>query len=312
MHQNGHADLISGAAGVIVALLALESCGAGDALRGLAVRLGDELVRSGVQQENVCFWKSPLFPAQRPLTGLSHGAAGIGYALLELFQATGNPQYRETAERAFNYERACFDEGMRNWPDFRGIPTRNQAPRHHQNFPVFWCHGAPGIALSRLRAYEILRDDRYKFEAVAALRTTKAWTEKMLGVEEVNFCLCHGLAGNAHILARGSESLAQDFAGGDELAREVAAAGIRQYARRDHRWPFGMLGHRAPGLMAGLSGVGLFYLALCNPTLPSFFLLEGEKVGHRLRNLDRRQRGRDGGRAFQNAFPAESEGVDAA
>jgi lantibiotic modifying enzyme len=206
----------------------------------------------------------------------------MGYALLELFNATGNPRYRDVADMAFNYERACFDERMNNWPDFRGVPDRKLRIERHQNFPVFWCHGAPGIALSRLRAYEILLDNRYKSEALIALNTTKAWIEAMLSVEDANFCLCHGLAGNAHILVKGTRALGQDFTGGHELAREVAAAGIVKYARRNHRWPFGLLGDGSPGLMCGLSGVGYFYLSLFNPSLPSFLSPEAREIGGRL------------------------------
>ena len=44
-------------------------------------------------------------PSSRNLTGFGHGAAGIGYAILELFHATGDAKYRRAAEAAFGRAR---------------------------------------------------------------------------------------------------------------------------------------------------------------------------------------------------------------
>jgi lantibiotic modifying enzyme len=269
IEENGHSDLISGHAGAILGLLMLERISPALAPPGLATLLGDALLNRAQRKHALCSWPSPSFPNQRPLTGLSHGAAGIGWALLELSQSTGIPRFREAAEMAFNYERAWFDEKAGNWADLRGISGRKRAPGHPLSFQVSWCHGAPGIALSRLRAHEAWGGERWKREALAALETTLAWTRQMLGVEGTNFCLCHGLAGNAHILIKGSEALGSALPGAGELSREVAAAGISRYASRGHRWPLGALGERSPGLMCGLSGVGYFYLSLSDPTVPS-------------------------------------------
>ena len=47
------------------------------------------------------------YPAH--LCGVSHGAAGIGWALLELFAATGDERFRAAAIGAFAYERSWLD-----------------------------------------------------------------------------------------------------------------------------------------------------------------------------------------------------------
>jgi lantibiotic biosynthesis protein len=149
-------DLLSGMAGSIVGLLLL-----GD--RELAIATGDRLIRR----------------AQRPnLTGFSHGASGIGYALLELFAATGEPRFRRAAERAFDYER------------------RARAPNAYAD----WCRGAPGMALPRLRAWEITGDERFAAEAQAAIASTRRAVLRAVERGEDGGCLCHGLAGNAAIL----------------------------------------------------------------------------------------------------------------
>jgi lantibiotic modifying enzyme len=246
-------------------------------LLDLASRFGDELLRKADKQENQCSWSSASFPKHRALTGFSHGAAGIGYALLELSRATRDLKYLGFAESAFNYERSWFNEEMSNWPDLRGVSAKAKPNYNPFSFPVSWCHGAAGIALSRLRAYRILKDEKYRSEALTALRTTLKWTRTMLDSGTANFSLCHGLAGNAEILFYGYQVLQHEFNGGFELAQEVAVAGINRYAERNQRWPFGKIGHKSPSLMLGLSGVGYFYLRLYNPATPSFLILENEK-----------------------------------
>lgn len=280
--QDGeHADLISGHAGTITGLLLMQQITGNSSMLDVAARLGDKLLQKAESQSGSCSWKAVNFPRQHPLTGFSHGAAGIACALLELFRATGDSRYRMYAEMAFNFERTHFDSALNNWPDFRGIPARPGRNGRRPAFPVFWCHGAAGIALSRLRAFQILGDERYRSEAVTALTTTKAWTEQMRWLDAVNFSLCHGLAGNAHILSVGARILGADFSAGHEVSKSVAIRGIELYARNSHRWPLGQLGPRTPGLMPGLSGVGYFYLALHDPGVPSPLLFELEKVAHR-------------------------------
>jgi lantibiotic modifying enzyme len=81
----------------------------------------------------------------KPLTGFSHGASGMAAALARLHEVTNRREYRDSAERALEYERAVFSPEHLNWPDYRGQQTTS-APR----FMLSWCHGAPGVALSRL------------------------------------------------------------------------------------------------------------------------------------------------------------------
>ncbi len=65
-------------------------------------------------------WRSPhLAPGERALAGLSHGAAGVGAACGSWAAASGESRFRDTALEAFGYERALFDERVRNWPDLR-------------------------------------------------------------------------------------------------------------------------------------------------------------------------------------------------
>ncbi|HEU5101388.1 MAG TPA: T3SS effector HopA1 family protein, partial [Roseiflexaceae bacterium] len=170
-------DLLAGSAGTIAGLVALRGILEAPLCLDFAARLADELIQAADKSSAGYSWASPGLPAGSRLTGFSHGAAGIGYALLELFQATGASRYREAAIEAFEYERYWFDDSAGNWPDFRHMPAtrRDKRPRI---FATHWCHGAPGIAVSRLRAYQLTADELCKTEAITGLDTTRAALEQ--------------------------------------------------------------------------------------------------------------------------------------
>jgi lantibiotic biosynthesis protein len=273
-HHSGHEfDLIYGYAGAIAALVVLRDILEDASLLDFAEQLGVELLKTADKTDAGYSWKSVAFPKQRNLTGFSHGTAGVGYALLKLFATTGDSRYCKAAEQAFRYDRYWFDSAAGNWPDFREVPGRVRRGKHPLSFATFWCHGAPGIALSRLRAYEILHDERCKDEAIAALKTTREMVGATLRSGIGNYSLCHGLAGNAEVLLYGRKVLGWEWADGHAVACEVANAGIETYAERGLSWPCGT-GGETPSLMLGLAGIGHFYLRLRDQAMPSPLILQ--------------------------------------
>jgi hypothetical protein len=272
---NRDLDVMSGNAGAVMALLALPDSFATDRHLELAVRLGEELVSSAIASRGGCSWRTINAANQYHLTGMSHGTAGIGLSLIELFVATGDTRYRSIAEGAFNYERHWFDPVAGNWPDLREA-SRTGAAQRPVVFSTYWCHGAPGIGLSRLRAYQVLGVADYRDEALAALKQTGATVRGALRSRVMNFSLCHGLAGNADILLTGSRMLPDRLAGAALIADEIADAGISLYAESGE-WPCGTAGtDGAPGLMIGSAGIGYFYLRMYNQSVPPVLLLRGE------------------------------------
>lgn len=265
-------DLLSGAAGGLLALLRLSELPGELALVGRAAALGERLLAAAECDERGCSWPSVVAPATPNLTGYSHGAAGIGMALLELWQATGEQRFRDIATRAFDFERSWFDATEGNWPDFRAVDDLAARPNGPFPYATAWCHGAPGIALSRLRAWKLTGDERYRDEALAALQTTHAAIITALDDGTLNYSLCHGLAGNAEILMLGAERLGAGYEHFAAAARDVAAAGIELYAPAGRDWANGAHGGWTPGLMLGLAGIGRFYLRLARPALPSILL----------------------------------------
>lgn len=254
-------DLVTGTAGAIVPLLNLAQQWPDDRLLEFARRLGDQTIRIAQQSWRGWSWPSP---SEGPinLTGFSHGTAGIGCALMELFAATADHRYRAAAEAAFNYERSWFDAEQENWPDFRGI-SRKRPGRAPLPFSSYWCHGAPGIALSRIRAWELLRDSTARDEARAALRTTRLAVVSSIQSKRGEFSLCHGLAGNAEVLYEGRDI--NDNGDGVLEIVETAARVAEQRARL--RRP------GSPSLFLGSAGIGYLNLRLYDRTVPSLLLL---------------------------------------
>jgi len=269
-------DLISGHAGAIAALVVLCDILDDASFLNFAVHLGEELLKTADETDAGYSWKSAAFAKQRNLTGFSHGTAGVGYALLELYDATEDPKYLRAAEQAFLYERYWFDAAAGNWPDFREEPARGKRSKRSLTFATYWCHGAPGIALSRLRAYEVLYGKSCEHEAITALQTTRETIEATLRSGTENFSLCHGLTGNAEALLYGCQVLGRDRIDETGLAYKVAYDGIEKYATRGHSWRCGTGGGTTPSLMLGLAGIGYFYLRLHNQATPSVLILRFE------------------------------------
>jgi type 2 lantibiotic biosynthesis protein LanM len=270
----GEFDVIAGRAGAIAAFMLLYRETGQDALLAAAVRLADELVTSAVPDGAGCSWVSPDIRPVRNLTGFSHGTAGAAYALGEVFTVTGDDRYRRTAVRALGYERHWFSAEEGNWPDFRKDPLGSRRTRRGQfSYLTFWCHGAPGIAMSRLRAYECLKDELCREEANVALRTTRRAVRSALETGAWNYSLCHGLAGNAEALLQAADGTDAESTENADLCNAVAHQGMSRHGLSPNTWPCGTHTGQTPGLMLGLAGIGLFYLRLDNPSVPSVLIV---------------------------------------
>ena len=263
-------DLFTGSAGTIAALLALARLLGDERLLAVAMRPADELVAAARRSSDGWSWPPPGSPAQHGLCGLAHGAAGAAWALLELFAVTGHARHREAAERALDYERRWFDPEEANWPDLRGVRrTERRGSFRSEAGAASWTQGAPGIALSRLRAWEILSDERHRDEATVALRTTAAHVERTLLAPHAGFSLGEGLAGCADVLLLGAALLPS----GADLAVRVGDAGSGRHGASLDGWPGAMPGARTPALLNGDAGIGHLYLRLHDPSVPSALLV---------------------------------------
>lgn len=273
-------DLLSGKAGAIVGLLVLSHLLERPELVNFARQLGDGLLRSAQLCDRGASWNSLNAVGVPNLIGFSHGAAGIGYALLELSHILeGGTQYEAMAHEAFRYERSWFDPSAGNWPHFETTRRSNHRGDRVWPFVSHWCHGAPGIALSRLRAFRLTKNPGYRDEALIGLKTTIRDLRIWLVSDTGNFSLCHGLAGNIEVLQYAFEVFGKNWL--DErdrgLSENVAHYGISNWGQADNRWPCGGGSEEHPGFMLGLAGIGYYYLRLVDHRIPSILMLEPEK-----------------------------------
>jgi type 2 lantibiotic biosynthesis protein LanM len=227
-------DIIYGCAGLIGPLLKL---GTPTAL-ALAQEAGDRLVD---RQDAGGGWVLPSI-GPTALTGFSHGASGMAAALARLADVTERSVYLKAARKALEYERRQFVPSAGNWPDFRG-----HGPQAAPPFMLSWCHGAPGVALSRLcLSRTALWDAAAEQDLQHALRAT---TDRTLPEDS----LCCGRFGRAAILR---------MAAGREDGRRWLDAAVRLegqgLARK--RQVGGYSFRDVPGLFQGVAGVGLALL----------------------------------------------------
>ena len=269
-------DVIGGVAGVIPPLLKLHARYAQPYLLERALAWGGRLLDCANRGPHGWSWTTiaPTSPTASPdLLGFSHGVAGVAWALLELHRQTGRADFLEAAQEGIRYEQAYYQPDMENWPDFRGQPVARSDGSARYSCALAWCHGAPGIALGRLRAFQITGDPQMKSQAEAALRTTARGLAGGIPGQE-SYCLCHGVGGNAEGLI-----LAADILGDSRYARiamQAGQRGIELYHRAGIDWPCGVNGGGSnPSLLLGLAGIGYFYLRLFDPARFPSVLIPG-------------------------------------
>ncbi|MGV3615430.1 MAG: type 2 lanthipeptide synthetase LanM family protein [Fimbriimonas sp.] len=238
-------DVIAGSAGALLGALTVHRYHPrqGQAL-GIATACGRHLLATRVATATgLRAW--PTLD-ERCLTGFSHGAAGIGYALARAGVTTGDPEFRDAAAEAFAYEDALFDPMGSNWPDLRlDEPTYCSA----------WCHGAAGIVLARVLASpSVALGDAVETAIERVLRV-----QPPLAVDH----LCCGTTGVADILWEVGHRL--DRPALVARARELVSI-VAQTAEHDglYRLQAGRVTLPNPGIFQGLAGVGLTMLRMAS------------------------------------------------
>ncbi|HEX2915075.1 MAG TPA: type 2 lanthipeptide synthetase LanM family protein [Chloroflexia bacterium] len=263
IEQDKTYDLLSGSAGALIALLNLYKLRPDAELLRLAVKCGEHLLKEAYPTPEGLGWLNTAI-AGEPLTGFSHGAAGIAWALAQLAEITADERYSQAIKAALQYERSQYVAEQQNWRDLRRINTERPAGEA-EVFHTNWCHGAPGIALSRLALAGYLKDPSFDREIEAALSTT---LREGFGY---NHSLCHGDLGNLEPLLLATQNRPSSLYQ-ERLAKITAM--ISESIEREG-WCTGIpLGVESPGLMCGIAGIGYGLLRLASPEqVPGLLLL---------------------------------------
>lgn len=249
-------DLFWGAAGAALALLALYDHTGDPAALERAVACGEHLLaRRGTDPDTGLRAWATLEPAL--FTGFAHGTSGIAHALLRLHQATGDDRFYDAAIEGFAWERTVFREDIGDWPDKRDQPADQ---------PVIsaWCHGAPGMALSRLTALYVLREEH---EADVAEDLDRALTRTSEAPLHGADYLCCGNFGRVDILLEAGRVLENE-----SLVRQARRMAEGALERADQRgWVVATPGedgsdrHQSGGLWQGPTGIAYTLLRMTDP-----------------------------------------------
>lgn len=265
-------DLINGFSGTIVGLLYTHEYTQDDRLLPVIEAYSEKLLERATFGTYGVYWDRASTQL-RGLCGFSHGTAGIGYAFLQLGFYFKNPSFYFISEMAFAYENQFYNPASQNWPDFRkGFYDEDSLKEFREayengNNDFFttngnmkaWCHGSPGIGLSRVSAYKLL-GDKYLPDLKNAVESTLSSLQ--LESDYSSYTLCHGVGGNSLLLFEAKELLPEmDFT---EALEKAGDAGIKQFDNQGFYFP-GLSMHRTSGgtsLFMGDAGVGYFMLAI--------------------------------------------------
>ena len=254
-------DVMCGAAGAILGLLALYKTSADPVVLEQSITCGHHLLSHRVASESG--YRAWATVDGRLLTGFSHGAAGIAYALLQLYATTQDGVFREAAEEAIAYEHSVFSPEAENWPDFSPTGSRNG----RSTFMTSWCSGAPGIGLARLGSLAILDTDEIRQEIEIALKTTQRCD--LHGIAH----LCCGTFGRIELLLAAAHQLSRI-----ELLETAQKQAAWVVAKAEKVGSFYLLpgfprNVYMPSFFQGTAGIGYELLRLAYPDLlPSVML----------------------------------------
>jgi lantibiotic modifying enzyme len=281
-------DVISGNAGAIGPLLRLGMQTGGEHLRAAALSLAEELAADATRSEAAWCWQNDRAcgpgMGPRPLCGLAHGASGMGLALIEAGAHSGRDDLIEGGLAAFRYEDQLYDAEQANWPDLRELARHgnDEAPAQRMAFMVAWCHGAAGIGLARLRAYELLPERRPELRAGVEQAIESTTSHLRAFPQDVDASPCHGRAGLAETLLYAAEVL-DDPTHSDDVAAMWTQ--LLRARKADTPWPCGVAsGTNNPSLMLGYAGIGYSLLrADDSAATSSALMVVGDAAGRVVR-----------------------------
>lgn len=246
-------DVISGVSGTIGVLLSIYNDINDDELRDIVLDLCKQCLnhikntKVSFSEESIAWGEGGVY---MPATGFAHGNAGIIAYLIKLYDVIHDDEILDIIKRALKFERDLYSDDYKNW--FSSDTNRRVA--------LAWCHGAPGILLSRLILKEYgYYDEILDNEIKIALETT------IKGGFGNNPSFCHGDLGNLSIVKYAAKILKDKKL---ENRCENTFNSIFNNVIKE-RWNKGVFsGTESMGLMVGLSSFGYALLRESENDIP--------------------------------------------
>ncbi|MBI3862606.1 MAG: type 2 lantipeptide synthetase LanM family protein [Planctomycetia bacterium] len=228
-------DFLGGVSGATSVLVHLARCTGRDEFTEIARRCFEKVVAANQERTGVGFSKS---------CGLAHGPSGFVVAVCAL-PTTANGA--RVAFEVLQRERCMSIERFEKISSGKALATCS------------WCNGIPGIGLACLRW----------LESFGPQPEIESWLREFLdqalaGADDSSHCLCCGDCGPIWLAAAAGERLNDPAL--TAKARSAAERLIDFYAERGV-WNLSPFPERnaIPGLMTGLSGIGLTLLQVACP-----------------------------------------------
>lgn len=251
-------DLVGGTAGYIALILGSDSSFGEH--RPRAVRLAERLAESGTKTEAGTYWAISNTPYSSGLIGMAHGTSGVSMALAQVqsfddhtLSTVDLDAIEDVVRSALAYEDFWYNPDRSNWPDFRAVPTSFRSRTARFPYQTAWCHGLPGVALSRMAM-----PPTFNGPVAPGLDPMREYLGKWRKQRLPALGLCHGAIGVAWILDILEESPLHAGALAEALDVVFTDNTLKE-----------ALFHSPPGVMNGSGGVGLALLAVCGVDLSS-------------------------------------------
>lgn len=245
IQEETQVDFMDGHAGIITFAVNLYETQGEELALEIAKKYGEDLMKILMEHNHP------------KLLGLAHGTSGIILALDKLGRLLQDERMLLISKRLIEYEDSHFNAESLNWSDLRDNVS-------NQNQSYYWCHGAPGILLSRSSIKQTLIQNN-----VSETKLIKNIIGNQLDIGRLG--ICHGTFGNLDILI----SLTEKYP--ELLSTEYVSKLMKSHmGKKETRLKLQGLKDRGLfGLMIGVSGVGYALLRMHNPDqVPSILSLD--------------------------------------
>lgn len=257
-------DIISGAAGCLIALQSYYAINPQDDILQLCQLCGDKLINDAITTEYGIAWQRPQQLV--PLAGISHGSSGMTLALARLSKITKNKKYLAAAIQGTEHENSLYSSEDHNWPDLRKRTDGTTINRAGWA----WCSGATGITLNRI---ELTQQLSTPYQSIAKSDLALAISSTLSNSWPKHYALCHGSFGNLDILAYIAEKIYDK-----KLAHQCShglAESLQQWAKPYNNFQGTLKKIPSIGLMNGSTGIGYALLRQADSSIvPSILAMQ--------------------------------------
>ena len=254
-------DYMSGLAGLILLVVQCKFMG-GDDKQAILKECAERISQLATTKKDVTYWtytdgNKITGEKQMVLGGFAHGSSSMALAMFQLAKHLKDRRYYNMFCQSLLHDRSFYSEEVKGWIDGRNPSSKGDSGS--------WCHGATGIALSRL----FLCSEGYEDSGIEQeLSLAIGQIERRIGY---NLSICHGSTGNLEVLKSISNHIAREkprYIGWINTISKYISSGEDIVCGDDNR-------NSQVGLFMGFAGIGYQLLRFHDwKHLPSVLCLE--------------------------------------